>query len=126
MLVAGGLGERLGYSGIKIALPTDLARGACFLQVLPSPVGSAALAFIRLRVRKILRLIVDSVCSLLRVVQAPWLPCSSIPFRDPPHIICTQYCLAHAQVSEFSILCHVPKTEQDEVSADGWWQQDRL
>ena len=35
MLVAGGLGERLGYSGIKIALPTDLARGACFLQVLP-------------------------------------------------------------------------------------------
>ena len=33
MLVAGGLGERLGYSGIKIALPTDLARGACFLQV---------------------------------------------------------------------------------------------
>ena len=36
MLVAGGLGERLGYSGIKIALPTDLARGACFLQVLPS------------------------------------------------------------------------------------------
>ncbi len=35
MLVAGGLGERLGYSGIKIALPTDLARGACFLQVMP-------------------------------------------------------------------------------------------
>ena len=36
MLVAGGLGERLGYSGIKIALPTDLARNACFLQVLPA------------------------------------------------------------------------------------------
>ena len=36
VLVAGGLGERLGYSGIKIALPTDLARDACFLQVLPS------------------------------------------------------------------------------------------
>ena len=35
VLVAGGLGERLGYSGIKIALPTDLASGACFLQVLP-------------------------------------------------------------------------------------------
>jgi UDP-sugar pyrophosphorylase len=35
VLVAGGLGERLGYSGIKIALPTDLARGACFLQVMP-------------------------------------------------------------------------------------------
>ena len=36
VLVAGGLGERLGYSGIKIALPTDLARDVCFLQVLPS------------------------------------------------------------------------------------------
>ena len=35
VLVAGGLGERLKYSGNKIALPTDLARGACFLQVLP-------------------------------------------------------------------------------------------
>ena len=33
VLVAGGLGERLGYSGIKVALPTDLARNACFLQV---------------------------------------------------------------------------------------------
>ena len=33
MLVAGGLGERLGYSGIKLALPSDTARGACFLQV---------------------------------------------------------------------------------------------
>ncbi|CAL5221642.1 g3868 [Coccomyxa viridis] len=33
VLVAGGLGERLGYSGIKIALPTDLARTACFLKV---------------------------------------------------------------------------------------------
>lgn len=32
VLVAGGLGERLGYSGIKLALPADLARGACFLQ----------------------------------------------------------------------------------------------
>ena len=35
VLVAGGLGERLGYSGIKLALPSDSARGACFLQVLP-------------------------------------------------------------------------------------------
>lgn len=35
MLVAGGLGERLGYSGIKIALPTELASGKCFLQVSP-------------------------------------------------------------------------------------------
>ena len=33
VLVAGGLGERLGYSGIKLALPSDTARGACFLQV---------------------------------------------------------------------------------------------
>ena len=33
VLVAGGLGERLGYSGIKLALPADTARGACFLQV---------------------------------------------------------------------------------------------
>ena len=33
MLVAGGLGERLGYSGIKLALPADTARGACFLQL---------------------------------------------------------------------------------------------
>ena len=33
VLVAGGLGERLGYSGIKLALPVDTARGACFLQV---------------------------------------------------------------------------------------------
>lgn len=33
VLVAGGLGERLGFSGIKVALPTDSARGACFLQV---------------------------------------------------------------------------------------------
>ena len=33
VLVAGGLGERLGYSGIKIALPADSARGASFLQV---------------------------------------------------------------------------------------------
>jgi UDP-N-acetylglucosamine pyrophosphorylase len=33
VLVAGGLGERLGYSGIKIALPADLASNHCFLQV---------------------------------------------------------------------------------------------
>lgn len=33
VLVAGGLGERLGYSGIKLALPADTARGACFLQL---------------------------------------------------------------------------------------------
>ena len=32
VLVAGGLGERLGYSGIKLALPADLASGVCFLQ----------------------------------------------------------------------------------------------
>lgn len=32
VLVAGGLGERLGYTGVKLALPVDTARGACFLQ----------------------------------------------------------------------------------------------
>ena len=32
VLVAGGLGERLGYSGIKLALPSESATGACFLQ----------------------------------------------------------------------------------------------
>lgn len=31
VLVAGGLGERLGYNGIKIALPTELVTGRCFL-----------------------------------------------------------------------------------------------
>ena len=36
VLVAGGLGERLGYSGIKLALPVDSASGKCFLQVRPS------------------------------------------------------------------------------------------
>lgn len=33
VLVAGGLGERLGYSGIKVALPAESATGRCFLQV---------------------------------------------------------------------------------------------
>jgi UDP-sugar pyrophosphorylase len=32
VLVAGGLGERLGFSGIKIALPLESASGASFLQ----------------------------------------------------------------------------------------------
>lgn len=32
MLVAGGLGERLGYSGIKVALPTELTTGTTYLQ----------------------------------------------------------------------------------------------
>ena len=39
VLVAGGLGERLGYSGIKLALPADSARGACYLQVGPDYVN---------------------------------------------------------------------------------------
>jgi UDP-sugar pyrophosphorylase len=30
-LVAGGLGERLGYSGIKLSLPTDLCTDECYL-----------------------------------------------------------------------------------------------
>ena len=33
MLVAGGLGERLGFSGIKLALPVESASRKCFLQV---------------------------------------------------------------------------------------------
>jgi len=33
VLVAGGLGERLGYSGIKVALPAENASGTCFLQL---------------------------------------------------------------------------------------------
>lgn len=32
MLVAGGLGERLGYSGIKIALPVESVTGKSFMQ----------------------------------------------------------------------------------------------
>lgn len=33
VLVAGGLGERLGYSGIKVGLPAESASGICFLQL---------------------------------------------------------------------------------------------
>ncbi|KAF9609736.1 hypothetical protein IFM89_018184 [Coptis chinensis] len=32
VLVAGGLGERLGYNGIKVALPFESTTGTCFLQ----------------------------------------------------------------------------------------------
>lgn len=32
VLVAGGLGERLGYNGIKVALPRESCTGTCFLQ----------------------------------------------------------------------------------------------
>ncbi|KAM1726590.1 hypothetical protein ACFX12_017342 [Malus domestica] len=32
VLVAGGLGERLGYNGIKVALPREITTGTCFLQ----------------------------------------------------------------------------------------------
>ncbi|KAM0000883.1 putative nucleotidyltransferase [Helianthus debilis subsp. tardiflorus] len=32
VLVAGGLGERLGYNGIKVALPMETTTGTCFLQ----------------------------------------------------------------------------------------------
>jgi len=31
VLVAGGLGERLGYPGIKIGIPMDLLTGKCFI-----------------------------------------------------------------------------------------------
>lgn len=33
VLVAGGLGERLGYSKIKLSLPSESASGACFLEL---------------------------------------------------------------------------------------------
>eukprot|EP00965_Chrysotila_dentata_P024983 828294-Pleurochrysis_carterae.AAC.1 len=33
VLVAGGLGERLGYSGIKVSLPPELLTGSCYLQL---------------------------------------------------------------------------------------------
>jgi len=33
VLVAGGIGERLGYSGIKIELPTEISSGICFLEM---------------------------------------------------------------------------------------------
>ncbi|CAG9466321.1 unnamed protein product [Pedinophyceae sp. YPF-701] len=33
VLVAGGLGERLGYSGIKVSLPVDQASGMCYLEL---------------------------------------------------------------------------------------------
>ncbi|KAL8515025.1 hypothetical protein ACS0TY_013929 [Phlomoides rotata] len=32
VLVAGGLGERLGYNGIKVALPLETTTGTCFIQ----------------------------------------------------------------------------------------------
>ena len=32
MIVAGGLGERLGYNGIKISIPLDSLTENCFLQ----------------------------------------------------------------------------------------------
>ncbi|KAF7829793.1 UDP-sugar pyrophosphorylase-like [Senna tora] len=32
VLVAGGLGERLGYNGIKVALPAETTTGTCFVQ----------------------------------------------------------------------------------------------
>ncbi|KAH1039344.1 hypothetical protein J1N35_041087, partial [Gossypium stocksii] len=33
VLVAGGLGERLGYNGIKVALPAETTTGTCYLQL---------------------------------------------------------------------------------------------
>ena len=41
VLVAGGLGERLGYSGLKVALPSETTTGAAYLQLY----CSAILAF---------------------------------------------------------------------------------
>lgn len=33
MLVAGGLGERLGYGGIKVSLPVNITTDMCYLQL---------------------------------------------------------------------------------------------
>jgi UDP-sugar pyrophosphorylase len=33
VLVAGGLGERLGYNGIKVELPVEVTTDTCYLQV---------------------------------------------------------------------------------------------
>jgi UDP-sugar pyrophosphorylase len=33
VLVAGGLGERLGYNGIKVELPVEVTTDMCYLQV---------------------------------------------------------------------------------------------
>ncbi|XP_040939250.1 UDP-sugar pyrophosphorylase-like [Gossypium hirsutum] len=33
VLIAGGLGERLGYNGSKVALPAETTTGTCFLQL---------------------------------------------------------------------------------------------
>jgi hypothetical protein len=33
VLVAGGLGERLGYDGIKVSLPTESTTGTCYLEL---------------------------------------------------------------------------------------------
>jgi UDP-N-acetylglucosamine pyrophosphorylase len=40
VLVAGGLGERLGYNGIKVAIPTEITTGACFLELYISQILS--------------------------------------------------------------------------------------
>lgn len=52
VLVAGGLGERLGYSGIKVALPVESASGQCFLE---------------LYLKHILALGVSALCSSLKM-----------------------------------------------------------
>lgn len=49
VLVAGGLGERLGYSGIKVALPTEITTGTTYLglyckEILALQASSNALA----------------------------------------------------------------------------------
>jgi UDP-sugar pyrophosphorylase len=49
VLVAGGLGERLGYSGIKVALPTETTTGTTYLglyckEILALQASSNALA----------------------------------------------------------------------------------
>ena len=44
VLVAGGRGERLGYGGIKLALPSETTSGACFLELYVAHIRARAWA----------------------------------------------------------------------------------
>ena len=62
VLVAGGLGERLGYGGIKVSLPTDLAAQRCYLA---QYVGSI--------------LALQRRCNAARAARSPPLPAVELP-----------------------------------------------
>lgn len=74
ILVAGGLGERLGYSGIKVALPCELASGICFLQLyIESILALQAKAQVRFPGRKLPLAIMtsdDTHCRTLDLLRA--------------------------------------------------------